>query len=1404
MRLLKLLCVGALLCSSFSPTIAYMDDNMAFVQTEETAAAPQTEEIEQTTEAIPEENAAEEVPASAEPVPEPPPAEESSAEEEPIVETPIIEEESVVEEEPEVLPPPIPENLPDADGILQEVIEGPSPRADYFLNDRLRGLKRDYAARTYIEGVLRRAFESISSIDLGTNIGATATRSITFPTHSFFDAGGYNSWVAEIAGNTHLPTPWFTHIYYGDHPRYSGIFSMDTPFASMSHLDGNLANSGIQANTSLTRNGHTLTFTVNLERTGTWDSSRPPVRTLFKSMRVALGATVTSYHPTYPHAPIRLGNEQDVFNGNPAGAGETLGTLTINDIPELEVNAREVPILLGTSLADLRNMDLSQFLEVRLEGQILSPSQYEWSIPNTTANSRIVGSATTLLDVSSVSGTVPPVRIRLPLRVEWGDSVVFGGSRPLSESTVAAFTLHHGTRPRITLAYGHGAEADNNFLPIHEGYFGLPYFRMNRFDMSNINNLHLSSNTTGNNNITATGDSTRSGIQASNNWRDVLVNYGDVVRSWVAEPDKNVLRERGRDQFINHGGEVYYEVTPSGYRLLNINRVVVREQQIEVAHTETDLQNRIAEFIDVSNFPNMRAVEFIHWPDTLRPGRTEGVIRVEETLESGKTIQYDYTVPFNVVNASLTVRAETVPIPLGATMDDIRNIDLSPFLEVTMAGHILSPNQYEVSFISGEIIETSVVGVPRTRLRVQIRRLNVTPVELDLPIIIDWGDSVVYGGVNNLSVDTVAAFTIHHGAHPKITSALGMGSFISTVHRDYVGLPYYRFTWFDMGSITNSILSNNAGNQSIEARGGQQREVVRGWSTRSVNYGDVVRTWVAESDKNVLRERGNDQFIHHGGEVYYEVTPSGYRPLSINRAVTREQIIPAHTSEAELQSRVAEFINISNLPNMRAVEFRRLPDTSSIGSTEGVIRVEETLASGRSVMYDYTVPFNIVAASLNVRAETIPVPLGTTTIDIKNMDLSPFLEVTLGGTALTSDQYELSFVSEASNAITVGELNIKPRIRVNHALASAPVELDLPIDVEWGESMVFGGDTDLNTQTAAAFTIHHGAQPKITSAIGIGSTAGIVHPSYSGFPYYRLNWFDMGNSLNTVLSNNAGNQSIEARGDSFRSIALAWNTRLVNYGDVIRTWVAEADKNVLRVNDQFVNHGGEVYYEITPSGYRPLSINRAVTTEHEIEMNTSEAELQNRVAEFIDLSNLPNMRVVDFARLPDVTRPGKSPGVIRVAETLASGKEAMYEYTVDFDVTSNASLIDVNLPKEMVFGSTDLYEGKVVSPVYTIENNSERGVRVNIQKVDVTANDNQLALLDSTANEPTGTSNAVRLVMEAGATTVGLHENTSNQLLANLSPSQSAQFTIGGNYFGEYGEAIRLGLDIHYRFEILP
>lgn len=1076
MRLLKLLCVGALLCSSFSPTIAYMDDNMAFVHTEEAVAAPQTEEVEQTPETNPVETVAEEEPASVDPAPELPPVEES-----PIVESPVIEEEAAVGTEPEVLPPPIPENLPDANGILQEIAEGPF--SGFFLNAYLRNQKRNHAESTYIEGVLRRAFANFPTMDLGTNVGATATHTIHFSTHSSHNAE-MNSWVSQIAGNDGMGTPWFTHIYYGDHPNYRGDFIIEGVRANPTGG----ASMGIQVDYSLSRTTFTTHLTVNLRRTSTWDPNRLEESSRATVDRVALGATVATYDWQRPWPPIRLTNELDIFTN------VDIGTLRIRNVPQIEANVADtIPLLLGTPLSEWGSKDfLSQYLEVKIGNQVLTPDEYDVTVIEVPANATLsVGSPwpRTRIQITARNGAVSGV-VSLPIVVEWGDSVVFGGQWALSQATAAAFTLHHGERPRITSAYGIGG--------------GL-------------------------------------------------------------------------------GGQA-------------------------------------------------------------------------------------------VINAAF-------------------------------------PNDY------------------------------------------------------------------------------------------------YDFGYFSMAGRGNRNLSQASADQSVTARGVDQRDAaLTRWTNREVAYGDVVRSWVADASKNVLRTPTSNEFIHHDGEVYYEITPSGYRPLNINRVVTTEQEIDTNITTDELRQRVAEFIDVSRFPNIQVVDFVSLPDTSQLGSSEGVITVSETLESGSNVSYDYTVPFN-VTEPLNVHAENIPVLLGSSIGDVMNMDLSAYLEVTLDGQVLSADQYEVTFVNQILDTTAVGIPRQRPTIRVNYLSGNAtPVELVLPIVVEWGDSVVFGDERQLTERTVAAFTLHHGIQPLIISAYGNSGADGLayVRPDFPG-EYYSFSRFSMSGHSNRNLSSSTADNSIQVQGNNFRNIVLrAWTNPVVNYGDVVRAWVADPAKNALRTpsSDEFIHHGGEVYYEITPSGYRPLAINRVVTTVQEISEGMTHSELDDRVKEFIDVSPFENIEVVDFASHPDTSRPGQSQGTIRVAETLASGERVLYEYNVMFDVIPS-TIIDISLPKEIVFGSTDLYEGEVVSPVYTIENKGNSGVRVNVQTVDVTSNDNNLALLRSSDEDPAGTTDAVRLVMNA-ANAVDLNETTSNQLLADISPSQAAQFTIGGNYFGEYGEAIRLGLDIHYRFEILP
>jgi hypothetical protein len=1405
MRLLKLLCVGALLCSSFSPTIAYMDDTTAIVHTEEAAADPQAEEIEQTNEAIPTEEAIEE-PVAVET--EPPPAAESAAAE---TEPPSVEEAPAAETE-EPPPPPIPENLPDASGILQEIAEGPSSR--FFLNDHLRRQKRNHAESTYIEGVLRRAFANFPIMELSTNVGATATRTIHFPTHSFHNAG-MNSWVSEIAGVAGMGTPWFTHIYYGDHPDFRGIyqseFIMEGVRALTSGVGGSTAEGGIQVDYSLVRTGLTMGLTVTLRRIRAWDPNRHPEEWSRAVVdRLALGATVATHHPP-PHDsnPIRLTNELDTFTN------VEIGSLRIRNVaPPMEVRVMTdtIPLLLGTPASEWRSKDfLSQYLQVRVGGRILTPEEYDLAMVNPAEITEAAGRPhNTTFRITSRDNQAAPTEVDLPFVVEWGDSVVFGGAEALTERPAAAFTLHHGTRPRIIAAYGRAPGA------IHPGWAG-EYYDFGFFSMTGWANRNLSQ-TTANQRVTARGVEPETVLH--NRWTNREANYGDVVRTWVADPTKNALRTPTSNEFIHHGGETFYELTSSGYRPLNINRAVIEEQEIPRWTTLEELRRRVSEFIDVSNLPNVRVSNFVSFPDTSQLGSSTGVITVSETLQSGRTVSYDYTVPFRVANV-LDVQVEEIPVPLGTTIDDVMNMELNPYLEVTLNGQVLSPNQYEVTFVN-QTLDTMGVGVPDQRPTIRVRSVaggvtgNVTPVELMLPIVVEWGDSVVFGGDGELTRQTVAAFTLHHGTHPRITAAMGNTGGTAFIHRDFADT-YYDFSWFSMTNwADNRLLFDPTGShnvppeQSVTARGLEFRNVLFDrWTNREVAYGDVVRAWVADPAKNVLRRPASNSFLHHGNEVYYEVTPSGYRPLNLNRVVPTERQINRGITVAELQRRVSEFINVSNLPNVRAVEFVSFPDASQAGRSEGIIRVAETLESGKTVSYNYRVPFNVTLA-FNVQVEEIPVPLGTTIADVMNMDLSSYLEVTLDGQVLSPNQYEVTFVSMngSFDARVVGVPPRRPTFRVRYLDEDEPrsVSVVLPIVVEWGDSVVFGGDGELSERTVAAFTLHHGARPRITAAWGNGGTNDFIINRDFSSRYYEFGLYPMTGLPNRNLSQSTASHFARASGTENRAILFSrWTNREVVYGDVVRTWVADPAKNVLRrpASNEFLHYGGETFYEVTTSGYRPLNINRVVTEVQEIPRGMTQEELQNRVAEFVDVSNLPNVQVSNFVSFPNTSQLGSSTGTINVRETLESGSTVTYTYTVRFNVIT-PTIIDVSLPKEIVFGSTDLYDGEVVSPVYMIENNGTSDVRVNVQAVDVTSNDSNLALLRSSDEDPAGTTDAVRLVMNAAANAVDLNEVTSNQLLADISPSQAAQFTIGGNFFGEYGETMRLGIDIHYRFEILP
>ncbi len=136
------------------------------------------------------------------------------------------------------------------------------------------------------------------------------------------------------------------------------------------------------------------------------------------------------------------------------------------------------------------------------------------------------------------------------------------------------------------------------------------------------------------------------------------VHYGDVVRAWQAETGKNWLYENEQRNSYNEGKRsVYYEITKNGYRTLHLNHLETKNITIPIYSTEEYLDKNIKDYIDLKGYSNIGVKEFSQYPNTKASGQQKGKVIVEETLTTGKKVQYEYEVTFTVGDGTLEYSA---------------------------------------------------------------------------------------------------------------------------------------------------------------------------------------------------------------------------------------------------------------------------------------------------------------------------------------------------------------------------------------------------------------------------------------------------------------------------------------------------------------------------------------------------------------------------------------------------------------------------------------------------------------------------------------------------------------------------------------------------------------------------
>lgn len=143
------------------------------------------------------------------------------------------------------------------------------------------------------------------------------------------------------------------------------------------------------------------------------------------------------------------------------------------------------------------------------------------------------------------------------------------------------------------------------------------------------------------------------------------------------------------------------------------------------------------------------------------------------------------------------------------------------------------------------------------------------------------------------------------------------------------------------------------------------------------------------------------------------------------------------------------------------------------------------------------------------------------------------------------------------------------------------------------------------------------------------------------------------------------------------------------------------------------------------------------------------------------------------------------------------------------DITINIldakDLIDVTIPQKVIFGSTDVQNGKVSSPSYEVKNNSTAKLKVSLAKMQVDSS-STIDVIRTNDTEPSGKDEKVKLSLSSledfQFPMIELHPSVANQELGILNSQAVGGFQIKGAYYGKY-QNTKCNIQMTFKFEVI-
>lgn len=635
--------------------------------------------------------------------------------------------------------------------------------------------------------------------------------------------------------------------------------------------------------------------------------------------------------------------------------------VTETPIIPLEVEFKEVDILLG-SARDSKSP--YEFIEaVYFDGEELSEDEYiaefiEEPFPMKIGVDDEVEIEVTLKEDKNIS-----VIGLTTANMIWGNTLVSRTDvSTKSEMLTSISLLEDSNKPQLKMTYGTGSNnriRSGNDLQIYRGNTGKVLFSEREYY------------------------SWKTQLDTINTWQPKLdkidFEYGDVLKQTIF--DHRDINVSGTHTYVSRSEELiketegyedaFYEMTPNGYNLLQLNQIRDKNSQLSLDLKTGDSQEKINEQITskiiipdtVKDKTKYRfEAENI---DTQTSGKRKGNINIYEQLATGGEFMLSFEISYEVVQG-LKVELNENTIPVGTPLEKVNANDY--IKSVSNGTTNLEPTDYTVEI--DKTLNTKLVGSQDTKITVKVGNNEVTS-KTKTNII--WGNSIVTKVNDNVDAKIDASVSmLDSNGKPYLVANEGTGFASGNLYnRPYIAV---------LRDSTEEVVFGEAGYHSTNA---SAKDTMDKWNngddktealgSKEYQYGDVFRYRVNKNSAANTSEMGNKTWVSRNETLvketvgydaaYYEMTKEGFRLMQLNqlKVNTTIPVVAMNTTIEEMNKSAKDAMTIpGHIENPENYRFEYASvDTKTSGLKETNMNVYEKLSTGGEFKTTYKVKYQV-------------------------------------------------------------------------------------------------------------------------------------------------------------------------------------------------------------------------------------------------------------------------------------------------------------------------------------------------------------------------------------------------------------------------------------------------------------